>query len=99
MAFYILLNRYTININLKIVSDVKSIKLLWQSRGEVPEFLEKAQGGFIQAPEKLKSSFKASPLISPNGQNLLVPYRKFGRDWLRLIKENNEWKLCHNLNS
>ncbi|MBD2432151.1 MULTISPECIES: hypothetical protein [Fischerella] len=36
---------------------------------------------------------------SPNGQNALFPYRRFGRDWLRLIKENNEWKLCHNLNS
>jgi hypothetical protein len=29
-----------------------------------------------------------------------LPYRRFstfGRDWLRLIKENNEWKLCYNL--
>lgn len=37
---------------------------------------------------------------SLNGQALVVPYRRFstfGRDWLRLIKENNEWKLCYNL--
>lgn len=37
---------------------------------------------------------------SPNSQALVVPYRRFstfGRDWLRLVKENNEWKLCYNL--
>lgn len=37
---------------------------------------------------------------SSNGRALVVPYKRFsafGRDWLRLINENNEWKLCHNL--
>lgn len=37
-------------------------------------------------------------LESSNGQSA-IPYRQFstfGRDWLRLIKENGEWKLCHN---
>ncbi|NJP08731.1 MAG: hypothetical protein HC866_03975, partial [Leptolyngbyaceae cyanobacterium RU_5_1] len=37
---------------------------------------------------------------SLNGQTLVLPYRRFstfGRDWLRLIKENNKWKLCYNL--
>jgi len=37
---------------------------------------------------------------SSDGQSLVVPYRTFsafGRDWLRLINENNEWKLCYNL--
>lgn len=39
-------------------------------------------------------------LESSNGQTAAIPYRQFsafGRDWLRLIKENGEWKLCHNL--
>lgn len=39
-------------------------------------------------------------LKSSNGQTAAIPYRQFsafGRDWLRLIKENGEWKLCHNL--
>ena len=24
-------------------------------------------------------------------------FSAFGRDWLRLIYEDNEWKLCHNI--
>ena len=39
-------------------------------------------------------------LESSNGQTAAIPYRQFsafGRDWLRLIKENGEWKLCRNL--
>ncbi len=37
---------------------------------------------------------------SVTGQSLVLPYREFstfGRDWLRLINENGEWKLCYNL--
>ncbi|OKH25044.1 hypothetical protein NIES1031_14440 [Chroogloeocystis siderophila 5.2 s.c.1] len=39
-------------------------------------------------------------LRTSNNQALVMPYRRFntfGRDWLRLIKENNQWKLCYNL--
>lgn len=38
---------------------------------------------------------------SSDGRGVLVPYRNFsalGREWLRLIRENGEWKLCQNLN-
>ena len=37
---------------------------------------------------------------SANGQGILIPYRNFsalGKAWLRLIRENGEWKLCQNL--
>ena len=37
---------------------------------------------------------------SSDGRSVLIPYRNFsalGRDWLRLIRENGEWKLCQNL--
>lgn len=37
---------------------------------------------------------------SPDGRGILIPYRNFSalrREWLRLIKENGEWKLCQNL--
>ncbi|MGD1864036.1 MAG: hypothetical protein ACFB0D_05735 [Phormidesmis sp.] len=39
---------------------------------------------------------------SANGQGILIPYRNFsalGKAWLRLIRENGEWKLCQNLES
>lgn len=39
-------------------------------------------------------------LRTSNDQALVVPYRKFaifGRDWMRLSKENNQWVLCYNL--
>ncbi|KPQ31331.1 MAG: hypothetical protein HLUCCA11_23955 [Phormidesmis priestleyi Ana] len=37
---------------------------------------------------------------SSDGRSATLPYREFsafGRDWLRLIYEDNEWKLCHNI--
>lgn len=39
-------------------------------------------------------------ITSNDDQSIVLPYRNFsfmGRDWFRLIKENNEWKLCYNL--
>jgi hypothetical protein len=39
-------------------------------------------------------------LRTSTNRALVIPYRRFailGRDWVRLIKENNQWVLCYNL--
>lgn len=85
-------NAALLNAYLQITSSMYSVdvsQLYYETK-----YLDESQGRAVVA-------ITGNVIIrSSDGRSASMPYRQFsafGQDWLRLIYEGGEWKLCHNI--